>query len=586
VRRVCGVMAANLKNLFLVALFGSVLWGSPFVTRAQVPGLLSYQGRVLVNGSSFSGLGHFKFALINADGSRTYWVNSSDNDGDGQPDLSVPVTVEGGLFTIILGDTNLPAMAELPLAVFTNSAVYLRVWFDDGTVHGVQQLVPDQRVASTAYAMMAGNIADGSITPAKLAANTASAINATLSARVDALTAQLNSLSNQFSSASTSGLTASSSSSQDAALAATGFQLFSLVPAPAWETSSASSTPSARSAHGGAWSGQQLLIWGGSLGAAGDSGSGGGYRPDLDEWQPISPVSAPSARSRHTAVWNGTELIVWGGTSGGTYVNTGGRFNPATQTWTPLPTNSAPPGRIGHIALWTGAGMLVWGGRNNSGTLNDGGLYDPYSNLWRAMPFISAAFARSDAVGVWTASRFIVWGGQNEQGLLTLGVQLPFNNGVPTVWIPMSTLNAPAGRTGHTAIWTGQHMLVWGGQNNNGLLADGASFDPVRNVWSPLPSANAPTARTGHGAVWTGQEMIIFGGETAAGTVGDGAAYNPTTSQWRPLTVQGNPMPRSGAITVWSGTQLIVFGGLSNGQPIAALQLLNPQPTWYLYRKP
>ena len=80
--------------------------------------------------------------------------------------------------------------------------------------------------------------------------------------------------------------------------------------------------------------------------------------------------------------------------------------------------------------------------------------------------------------------------------------------------------------------------------------------------------------------------MIIFGGETTAGTVGDGAAYNPATAQWRPLSALGNPTPRSGATTIWSGSELIVFGGLSNGQPIAALQLLNPQPTWYLYRKP
>ena len=31
---------------------------------------------------------------------------------------------------------------------------------------------------------------------------------------------------------------------------------------------------------------------------------------------------------------------------------------------------------------------------------------------------------------------------------------------------------------------------------------------------------------------------------------------------------------------------MLVFAGLSNGQPLASLQSLNPQPTWYLYRKP
>ena len=80
--------------------------------------------------------------------------------------------------------------------------------------------------------------------------------------------------------------------------------------------------------------------------------------------------------------------------------------------------------------------------------------------------------------------------------------------------------------------------------------------------------------------------MIIFGGETSSGTAADGAAYNPTTDHWRALSAAGAPLPRSGAAAAWSGAELLVFAGLSGGQPQAALQRLNPQPPWYLYRKP
>ena len=79
--------------------------------------------------------------------------------------------------------------------------------------------------------------------------------------------------------------------------------------------------------------------------------------------------------------------------------------------------------------------------------------------------------------------------------------------------------------------------------------------------------------------------MLVFGGETAAGTTSTGAAYNPLSNQWRALTTAGNPQVRSDATAVWSGTELIVFGGRANGTPFAALQRLNPQPTWYFYRK-
>jgi len=64
-----------------------------------------------------------------------------------------------------------PSNAPLPAAVFTNSDVRLRVWFDDG-VHVSQQLSPDQRIAAVGYAMMASSaqtVPDGSITSAKLA---------------------------------------------------------------------------------------------------------------------------------------------------------------------------------------------------------------------------------------------------------------------------------------------------------------------------------------------------------------------------------------------------------------------------------
>ena len=32
-------------------------------------------------------------------------------------------------------------------------------------------------------------------------------------------------------------------------------------------------------------------------------------------------------------------------------------------------------------------------------------------------------------------------------------------------WIATSTINAPDGRTGHTAVWTGSEMIVWGGDH-------------------------------------------------------------------------------------------------------------------------
>jgi hypothetical protein len=154
--------------LALTSLFGALFAATP--ATGQVPSMISYQGRVLMNNTNFGGTGQFKFALVNANGSIRYWLNSVDLNLDGQPDSAVSISVANGLVTTYLGDTATPNMQAIPATVFNNSDVRLRVWFNGGA--GFQQLSPDQRIVSVGYAMMANSVPDGSITSAKLAAGT------------------------------------------------------------------------------------------------------------------------------------------------------------------------------------------------------------------------------------------------------------------------------------------------------------------------------------------------------------------------------------------------------------------------------
>jgi hypothetical protein len=113
--------------------------------RGQVPGIINYQGRVIVAGTNFDGTGQFKFALVNAAGTTRHWSNGVS---------TVSLTVTKGLYSVLLGDTTIPNMSTaIPATVFTNADVRLRVWFNDG-VSGLQQLSPDQRLAAVGYALM------------------------------------------------------------------------------------------------------------------------------------------------------------------------------------------------------------------------------------------------------------------------------------------------------------------------------------------------------------------------------------------------------------------------------------------------
>jgi hypothetical protein len=116
--------------------------------RAQVPGIINYQGRIVDGGTNFNGTGLFQFALVNNGGSTTYWSNGIN---------TVSLTVTKGLYSVLLGDTTIANMTlAIPATVFTNADMRLRVWFNDG-VNGLQQLSPDQRLAAAGYAMQAQN---------------------------------------------------------------------------------------------------------------------------------------------------------------------------------------------------------------------------------------------------------------------------------------------------------------------------------------------------------------------------------------------------------------------------------------------
>ena len=230
--------------------------------------------------------------------------------------------------------------------------------------------------------------------------------------------------------------------------------------------------------------------------------------------------------------------------------------------------------------------MVIFGGENFADYLSDGSLYDPVGDQWSALPSTGAPTARSGAVAVWAGDRIIVWGGNSASGEVDSGAQIVINSaGLAQSWIATSANGAPSGRAGHTAVWTGSRMIVWGGRNASGFLSDGAAFDPQSNTWTALPYANAPLPRADHVAVWSGDEMIVFGGENAAGELTAGAAYDLTANTWRPLTNPGPVSSRSGAMAVWSGSELIVFGGRSGGQLLGSLERVDPQPTWYFYRK-
>ncbi len=327
-------------------------------------------------------------------------------------------------------------------------------------------------------------------------------------------------------------------------------------------TSTGANVPMARTRHTAVWTGTQMIVWGGSSLVA-ELSSGGRYTPSTDSWTGTG-TNVPTERYDHTAVWTGTEMIVWGGYDSMNYLTTGGRYVPSTDSWTATSTGpNTPTGRQTLSAVWTGTEMIVWGGWASGSRFATGGRYAPATDSWTATSTgANLPEARNYHTAVWTGTEMIVWGGiGGTSGYTNTGGRYspPTNT-----WLPTSTgANVPSKRRGHTAVWTGTEMIVWGGYDGINYLATGGRYVPSTDTWAATSMvADVPAGRVGHTAVWTGTRMIVWGGYDGVIDLNTGSRYVPTTDDWTVTSTGGNaPSAREGHTAVWTGAEMIVWGG-------------------------
>ncbi len=293
----------------------------------------------------------------------------------------------------------------------------------------------------------------------------------------------------------------------------------------------------------------------------------------IGAWQSTTTTNAPSARYGHTAVWSGNQVIVWGGADAGslTTADTGGRYDAATDVWQATATSGAPLARYRHTAIWTGTEMIVWGGRGAGavGLLNTGGRYDPVADTWVGISLTGAPAKTADHSTLWTGNTMIVWGGDPYRN--SGGIYDP----VLDSWQSTSLFNAPSGRMRHAAVWTGSETIIWGGSvaigGMSSLTDSGGRYDPVTDTWSAMSTLGAPEPRASHTAVWTGSRMIVWGGVStdAFGVeirlLNSGGIYDPATDTWQAIPLADAPPGRVEHTAVWIGNEMIIWGGTGDG---------------------
>ena len=183
-------------------------------------------------------------------------------------------------------------------------------------------------------------------------------------------------------------------------------------------------------------------------------------------------------------------------------------------------------------------------------------------DTWTATSTTNAPSARAGHTAVWTGSEMIVWGGgASGPTYLTTGGRY---NPSTDSWTATSITNAPDARSGHKAVWTGSEIIVWGGDNGSSFLNTGGRYNPGTDSWTATSTTNAPVGRQDCTAVWTGSEMIVWGG-LAESYLNTGGRYNPTMDSWTATSITNAPNGRYEHTAIWTGSEMIVWGGFIGG---------------------
>lgn len=328
------------------------------------------------------------------------------------------------------------------------------------------------------------------------------------------------------------------------------------------------------------------------------------FNPATGLWNPVPTNAAPKFMSstRLNLVQGGTNLFAFGDvdTSSDNTNSTGGYFNLASGTWQNIPTNGFT--RIYDdgssrqaFFCWTGSELLAVG--NPSFSIFDAALFNPATNGWRRIntnghPQI---FIDGSASLGWNGTELLVFGASATNfGSRAGGLYNPATES----WRPASTNNSPRGNN-KRVLWTGTEWIGFYTSSDFSVPSAFNAYNPQSDTWrrcatNGMPSLGAP----GMGIpnyFWTGAEvgMILQLGTTTKRTAV--YLYQPTTDTWRSF-LSSEPAIASGITDFsrvispqWTGTEVIAYLPVTpdDGSPntVFRQQRFVPQRTLYIYQR-
>jgi hypothetical protein len=209
----------------------------------------------------------------------------------------------------------------------------------------------------------------------------------------------------------------------------------------------------------------------------------------------------------------------------------------------------------------------------------------------------SAPSARCCHAAVWTGEEMLIWGGDDGWPLGGVARYDPQAD----AWTPLPPGGDVAGGGAIVkGMWTGTEFIVMGGflTGPERRFVLGARWNPISDAWTPLSSNGAPERSLRFAApslaVWTGNRVIAWYSEGMVSGRQWSAAYDPARDTWEPLSVEGAPAPRYNSAAVWTGREMVILGGgVSDRSAVRGIRILDDAGayapatgTWRRFRGP
>ena len=211
--------------------------------------------------------------------------------------------------------------------------------------------------------------------------------------------------------------------------------------------------PDVRALASSAWTGRELVVWGGYIytGFSDEQTLADGYRfdPETGRTTPISR-SPLSPRFWAADAWTGDELLVWGGLrrtnwNAGDSLVDGAAYDPAADRWRTLA--AAPEIQQPVVSAWHGSELFVW-----SMATGEGAAYDPDRDRWRP---IGTAVAPLGQVSVSLDDAIILFPGDDASA----GATATSYDAVSDSWTPLPPVDIARYVTLAAAV--GDRVYAW-----------------------------------------------------------------------------------------------------------------------------